>query len=150
VANTPFRSLEAAFHVIPSWNTREKTMLTVLVVDDNPKIREALRSMLEEHSEITIVGEAADGVTAFHSAVSLRPAVVLMDVGLSRLSGVDATRRIKDLLPDTVVIGLSVHKERHIGSAMLAAGASAFLSKDIDPNQLMATIRDHIELAAKQ
>jgi DNA-binding NarL/FixJ family response regulator len=129
--------------------TREGNMLSVLLVDDNEKIREALRSMLADHSGITVVGEAADGVTAFHLAMSLRPAVVLMDVGMSRMTGVDATRRIKGLIPDTVIIGLSVHKERHIESAMLAAGASAFLPKDIHPDQLIATIRDHTEFAPR-
>jgi DNA-binding NarL/FixJ family response regulator len=124
-------------------------MITVLLVDDNEKVREALRSMLENYSEITVTGEAADGVTAFHLAMSLRPAVVLMDFGMSRMSGVDATRRIKGLLPDTVIIGLSVHKDRHIESAMLAAGASVFLPKDIHPDELVAAIRDHTEFAAR-
>ncbi|HJR77401.1 MAG TPA: response regulator transcription factor [Nitrospiraceae bacterium] len=124
-------------------------MITVLLVDDNDKIREALRSMLENYSEISVIGEAADGVTAFHLAMSLRPAVVLMDFGMARMSGVDATRRIKGPLPDTVIIGLSVHTGRHIESAMLAAGASAFLSKDIHPDELIAAIRDHTEFAAR-
>ena len=59
-------------------------MITLLLVDDNAMIRQALRAILEDYDDITIVGEAADGVTAFHLALSLRPAVVLMDVGLSR------------------------------------------------------------------
>jgi DNA-binding NarL/FixJ family response regulator len=124
-------------------------MITLLLVDDNDKVREALRSMLEGFDEIGVIGEAADGVTAFHLAMSLRPAVVLMDFGMSRMSGVDATRRIKGLLPDTVIIGLSVHRDRHIESAMLAAGASAFLPKDIHPDELVAAIRDHTEFAAR-
>ena len=124
-------------------------MITVLLVDDNARIREALRSMLEEQSEIRVIGEAADGVTAFHLAMSLRPAVVLMDVGLARLNGVDATRRIKNLLPDTVIIGLSIHYAPHIETAMLTAGAGVFLSKDIPPDQLITTIRDQIELAPR-
>jgi DNA-binding NarL/FixJ family response regulator len=104
--------------------------------------------MLEDCREITVVGEAADGMTAFHLALSLRPAVVLMDVGLARLNGIDATRRIKELLPDTVIIGLSVHNIGQIHSAMLTAGASAFFSKDIHPDHLVTTIRHHAELAA--
>ena len=121
-------------------------MITVLLVDDNAMIRHALREILEEDGDITVVGEAADGVTAFHLALSLRPAVVLMDVGLSRLNGIDATRHIKDLLPHTVIIGLSVHDVGHIESAMLAAGASVFLSKDTSPNQLVTTIKEQGEL----
>src|SRR5690349_18172796 len=110
-------------------------MITILLVDDNARIREALRSLLDEQSDLRVIGEAADGVTAFHLAMSLRPAVVLMDVGLARLNGVDATRRITNLLPDTVIIGLSVHHTPHIETAMLTAGASVFLSKDIPPEQ---------------
>ena len=125
-------------------------MITLLLVDDNAMIRQALRAILEDYGDITIVGEAADGVTAFHLALSLRPAVVLMDVGLSRLNGIDATRRIIDLLPHTVIIGLSVHAVGHIESAMLAAGASAFLSKDISPDQLVTTIREQIELRSSR
>lgn len=124
-------------------------MITLLLVDDNDKVRGALRSMLEGFDEISVIGEAADGLTAFPLAMSLRPAVVLMDFGMARMSGVEATRRIKGLLPDTVIIGLSVHKDRHIESAMLAAGASAFLPKDIHPGELIAVIRDHTEFAAR-
>ncbi|HJR75378.1 MAG TPA: response regulator transcription factor [Nitrospiraceae bacterium] len=125
-------------------------MITLLLVDDNAMIRQALRGILDDYDDITVVGEAADGVTAFHLALSLRPAVVLMDVGLSRLNGIDATRRIKDLLPHTAIIGLSVHDVGHIESAMLAAGASAFLSKDTSPDQLVATIREQIEHRSSQ
>jgi DNA-binding NarL/FixJ family response regulator len=125
-------------------------MITLLLVDDNTMIRQALTDMLEDYDDITVVGEAADGVTAFHLALSLRPAVVLMDVGLSRLNGIDATRRIIDLLPHTVIIGLSVHDIGHIESAMLAAGASAFLSKDVSPDELVATIRKQIDLRSSR
>jgi DNA-binding NarL/FixJ family response regulator len=121
-------------------------MITLLLVDDNAMIRQALRATFDDYDDITVVGEAADGVTAFHLALSLRPAVVLMDVGLSRLNGIEATRRIADLLPHTVIIGLSVHDVGHIESAMLAAGASAFLSKDTSPDQLVTTIREQIDL----
>ena len=125
-------------------------MITVLLVDDNAMIRHALRGILEEHNDLTIIGEAADGVAAFHLALSLRPNVVLMDVGLSRLNGVDATRRIKDLLPNTVIIGLSVHNVGPIECAMLAAGASAFLSKDTSPEELITTIREQNELRSSR
>jgi DNA-binding NarL/FixJ family response regulator len=121
-------------------------MITLLLVDDNAKIRQALREILDDYADITVVGEAADGVAAFHLAVSLRPDVVLMDVGLSRLNGIDATRRIKSLLPHTVIIGLSVHNVGHVERTMLAAGASAFLPKDTSPEELIAAIRQQIDL----
>ena len=120
-------------------------MITLLVVDDNDMIRQTLRGILEEYENIQVIGEATDGVTAFHLALSLRPDVVLMDVGLSRLNGVDATRRIKDLLPHTVIIGLSVHSVGQIERAMLIAGASAFFSKDVSPDELVTKIRNTVE-----
>lgn len=120
-------------------------MITLLLVDDNIGIRQAFRDILEEYEPFKVVGEAADGVTAFHLALSLRPDVVLMDVGLSRMNGVDATRRIKDLLPNTIIIGLSVHSVGQIERAMLSAGASAFFSKDTSPDEVVATIREQLE-----
>ncbi|MEX5217860.1 MAG: response regulator transcription factor [Nitrospira sp.] len=120
-------------------------MITLLLVDDSDMIRETLRGILEEYENIEILGEAADGVTAFHLALSLRPDVVLMDIGLSRLNGIDATRRIKDLLPDTIIIGLSIHSVGQIERAMLVAGASAFFSKDVSPEELVAKIRSTVK-----
>ncbi len=120
-------------------------MITLLLVDDNAMICQALHGILEEYDNIKVIGEAADGVTAFHLALSLRRDVVLMDVGLSRLNGVDATRRIKDLLPHTIIIGLSVHSVGQIERAMLAAGASAFFSKDVSPDELVTAIREQVE-----
>ena len=120
-------------------------MITLLLVDDNAMIRQALHGILEEYDHLKVIGEAADGVTAFHLTLSLRPDVVLMDVGLSRLNGIDATRRIKDLLPQTVIVGLSVHSVGQIERAMLAAGASAFFSKDISPDELVSTIKLKVE-----
>ena len=120
-------------------------MITLLLVDDSDMIRQTLRGILEEYENIKILGEATDGVTAFHLALSLRPDVVLMDIGLSRLNGIDATRRIKDLLPDTIIIGLSVHSVGQIERAMLVAGASAFFSKDVSPEELVAKIRSTVK-----
>ncbi len=120
-------------------------MITLLLVDDNAMIRQALHGILEEYDLLKVIGEAADGVTAFHLTLSLRPDVVLMDVGLSRLNGIDATRRIKDLLPQTVIVGLSVHSVGQIERAMLGAGASAFFSKDISPDELVSTIKLKVE-----
>jgi DNA-binding NarL/FixJ family response regulator len=123
-------------------------MVSLLLVDDNVGIRQALHAILEEYDDLKVIGEAADGVTAFHLALSLRPDVILMDVGLSRLNGVDATRRIKDLLPHTIILGLSVHNVGQIEHAMLTAGASAFFSKDAAPDELVAAIREQIEKRA--
>ena len=79
----------------------------VLLVDDFPAFRDSVRSLLEESPRYEVVGVAEDGLTATQLAETLRPDVVLMDVNISRLDGVTATRQIKAVLPETSVIGIS-------------------------------------------
>jgi NarL family two-component system response regulator LiaR len=86
-------------------------MIDVLLVEDNVRVRQTVKQELEQHAELRVVGEAADGIAGLHLALSLRPHVVVMDIGLSRLDGIEATRRIKTAIPDTVVIG-SVRPQR--------------------------------------
>ena len=82
--------------------------ISILLVDDMPLVRQGLRSLLEQHPHLMVVGEASDGLAAVELAHTLRPDVIVMDVHISRLDGVEATRRIKAILPHTIVIGLSV------------------------------------------
>ena len=84
-------------------------MIDILVVDDNLQLRETLRTILNKRLGFRVIGEAADGIAASQLAQTLRPKVVLMDVGMARMDGVEATRRIRALLPDTLVIGMSCH-----------------------------------------
>jgi len=86
------------------------------------------------------VAEASDGEGAVESAISHKPAVVVMDINLPRLNGIDATRRIKKEAPDTVVIGLSVHYSSQTYAAVIEAGASAVLSKEQATEDLYRTI----------
>jgi DNA-binding NarL/FixJ family response regulator len=115
-------------------------MIGILIVDDNVQLREAVRMELEAHEHVFIVGEAGDGVTAVQLAHSLRPEVVLMDVNMARLDGVAATRRIRTLLPDTVLVGMSCHTREMVETAMLSAGADVFLPKDIVGQQLLPAV----------
>jgi CheY-like chemotaxis protein len=121
----------------------------VLLVDDHAMVRQGLRSILETYPDLEVVGEAADGVEAVESALSKQPDVVVMDVNLPRLNGIDATRRIKKDAPGTVVIGLSVHYSSQTHAAAIDAGASAFLSKEQATEDLYRTIsrflKDSIE-----
>ena len=115
-------------------------MIEILVVDDNLQLRETLRTILNKRQGFRVVGEAVDGIAAAQMAQSLRPQVVLMDVGMSRMDGVEATRRIRALLPDTVVIGMSCHTSRDVEMSLLAVGAKAFLPKEVVPEKIFSVI----------
>jgi DNA-binding NarL/FixJ family response regulator len=104
--------------------------LRVLIVDDFAPVRRTVRSLLEECRELEVIGEAADGIDAVRMASTLRPDVIVMDVHMPRLDGVEATRRIKAALPDASVIGFSVQQGPGEDGAMRDAGSSAFVAKD--------------------
>ena len=112
----------------------------VIVADDHPTLRRGLADVLSEQPGIEIVGEAADGEHAVEVALETRPDVVLMDVMMPRLSGVEATRRILAELPETRVIGLSGYEEEEVEAAMHAAGAAAYLPKASPVETLLEAI----------
>ena len=104
--------------------------LRVLIADDFAPVRRTVRSLLEECRALEVIGEAADGIAAVQLASVLRPDVIVMDVHMPRLDGVEATRRIKAALPDASVIGFSAQHGSGEDAAMRAAGSSAFVPKD--------------------
>ncbi|MDK2745006.1 MAG: response regulator transcription factor [Nitrospira sp. BO4] len=113
----------------------------VLVVDDHRLLRQELRNILSFYREFTVVGEAEDGTQACELAQQLQPDVILMDVHMPNMNGIEATRRIKANLPDVIIIGLSVNTSVAVADEMDAAGASAYLSKETAPEDLYRTIR---------
>jgi DNA-binding NarL/FixJ family response regulator len=116
--------------------------ITVLIADDYPVVREGLRFLLERETDIAVVGAAADGRAAVEMAASLRPHVVLMDISMPQLDGLEATQRIRRRLPDVRVLVLSAHSDdRTIERAMLA-GASGFLAKESPGEVFAAAIRE--------
>ena len=120
-------------------------MIDILVVDDNIQIRETLRVILESRPEFHVVGEATDGIAASQLAQTLRPKVVLMDVGMARMDGIEATRQIRALLPETVVIGMSCHNTRDVETALLTVGANAFIPKEDVPDKIFAVITRELD-----
>ena len=104
--------------------------LRILVVDDFVPFRESLYGFFRNHTSLTIVGEAPDGEAAIEMAFRLAPQVIIMDVKMPRISGVEATRRIKRFLPGVHVIGVSTQDDTVIKESMKAAGASHFVTKD--------------------
>lgn len=104
--------------------------LRVLVADDTDLVRQSVRSVLAQYPQVDLVGEAPDGLAAVEMALVLRPDVVVMDINMPRLNGVEATRRIKASLPNTSVIGFSVQHDFSTQALITEAGAAAFLPKD--------------------
>lgn len=115
--------------------------IRVLLADDHEIVREGLAGLLLEEPDIEIVAEASDGQMALHLARRLHPDVIIMDVSMPRLSGVEATRKIKEEMPDIRVIVLSMHAEADMAAAMMTAGASAYLTKGGPYDALISAIR---------
>lgn len=114
--------------------------LRVLLVDDHAMVRQGLRSVLDSYEDLDVIGEAGDGEAAISLAATLQPDVVVMDINMPRVDGIEATRRIVSTHPDIVIIGLSVQNERHIEEAMLNAGAAVFVTKERAAVQLYEAI----------
>lgn len=112
----------------------------VLLADDHPVIRKALAQLLSHRPDIQVVGEAGNGEQAVDMAFQLHPDVVLMDVVMPKLSGIDATRRIKAHLPEIRVIGLSMYDEGEIPNAMREAGVEAYIPKTASADVLIDAV----------
>jgi PAS domain S-box-containing protein len=117
-------------------------MIRVLLVDDHAMMRQGLRSVLEAYSDIEIVGEAGDGEEAIAGTERLRPSIVVMDINMPRMNGIEATSRIKQRFPETIVVGLSVNAAHDNQAAMAQAGASALLTKEAAVDQLYRNIQE--------
>lgn len=112
----------------------------VLLADDHAILRQGLARLLRQHTGIEVVGDAADGRQAVEAARRLKPDVVLMDVTMPHVDGIEATRHITNELPEVRVIGLSMHEEEEAATAMHNAGAVAYLRKDAPSEALVSTI----------
>jgi DNA-binding NarL/FixJ family response regulator len=113
----------------------------ILLVDDHRLMRQGLRLMLEDEPDLQIVGEADNGRSAVAMAAELKPDVVIMDVTMPELNGIDATLQIRATNPRIKVVAVSMHVERQFITKMLAAKASAYLPKDSQVEELLAAIR---------
>src|SRR5208282_5557670 len=116
--------------------------ITVLLSDDHDVFREGLRLLLQATDDIQVVGEAENGHSAVGETQRLQPDVVLMDIGMPRLNGVEATRRIARRVPSTKVLILSTYSDdQHVQQA-LEAGAAGYLPKTVSSENLFEAIRD--------
>lgn len=114
--------------------------IATLIVDDDLTFRRVVRQLLERAPEVSVVGEATDGEEALQLTQTLRPDVVLMDIAMPRLDGLEATRRIKAERPEVKVIILTVHNEEAYRKTACERGADAFLAKKTVGSQLLPTI----------
>jgi len=119
-----------------------KTRVRVLIADDRPIFRAGVQGMLRDFPEIDIVGEAMTGRQAVERSRRLKPDVILMDLNMPEMGGIAATRAIKEENPDRVVLALTVSEAEEDIVEMVAAGASGYVLKDVDPASLARSIQD--------
>ena len=115
--------------------------IRVLLADDHAVVRKGFRMILAAQPDMEIVGEAGNGREAVELAQSIRPDVVVMDVAMPGLNGIEATRRLADLCPQTRVLALSMHKDSVYVREILRAGARGYLLKDSLDSDLLAAVR---------
>ena len=108
----------------------KSTALRVLIVDDYALLRNEIRQMLGKDEELEVVGEAGDGQAAIAAATELRPDLIIMDVAMPELSGIEAARRIVAAQPDVKIVALSQYDDKRLVADMLRAGARAYVLKD--------------------
>ena len=115
--------------------------ITILLADDHVLLRQGTRELLEREKDLEVIGEAGDGEEAVRLAQGLHPHVVIMDVAMPKLNGIEATRKIKENQPDTAVLILSAYDDDQYVFAILEAGAAGYLLKDVPYQELVEAIR---------
>ncbi len=116
-------------------------LIRILLADDHAVLRAGLRALLSAHADLEVVGEASDGAEAIRLTQALCPDVVVMDIGMPGVSGIDATARIKRDLPSVKVLILSMHDDRGYLRQVLRAGAAGYVLKKAADTELLAAIR---------
>jgi len=114
--------------------------VNVLLADDHKIVRDGLRTLIESHGSMNVVAEAETGQKTINLAKELHPQVIIMDISMPDINGIDATRKITSDLPGIKIIALSMHADRHFVIGMLEAGASGYLLKDCAFEELVNAI----------
>jgi len=119
----------------------KKDELTVLIADDHPLVREALHRALDVEEDMKVVAEASDGEEAVKLASELKPDVVVMDIVMPKVNGIEATRKIKEIAPDTAILILTAYDDEEYVLGLLDAGAAGYLLKSARGRDLVGAIR---------
>jgi DNA-binding NarL/FixJ family response regulator len=119
----------------------EMKNIKILIVDDHEIFRRGLRALLEPTSEWQICGEAVDGLDAVDKCKSLTPNIVILDISMPRLNGLEAARLIKKQNPDLRIVIITQHDSPQVQAAAMEAGAQAFVTKSSVGNELVASLR---------
>ena len=115
--------------------------IRILLAEDHVVVRQGTRQLLEREHDLEVIGEAGDGEEAVQLASKLRPDVVIMDVAMPKLSGIEATRQVKELLPSAIVLVLTSYDYDEYIFSLLEAGAAGYLLKDVSGDELIDAIR---------
>lgn len=114
--------------------------IRVLIVDDHEIVRSGMKMMLEDESQLELVGECENGQQAIEKARELKPDVIIMDITMPEMNGIDATREIKEQMPDIAVLAMTVHEDSDYFFEMLKAGASGYVPKRVASDELLRAI----------
>lgn len=114
--------------------------IRILLADDHQVIRTGLKSFLESQPDFTVIAEASNGREAIERALKTRPNIILMDITMPEMDGLEATRQLKKLWPECVILSLTVHEDKFYFMEMLAAGASGYLTKQVASDELVSAI----------
>jgi len=134
------KSVETVESMSPS-PAEAKSMIQVLLADDHALVREGTRRLLEAEPDIRVVAEANDGYETVREAERTHPDVAIIDVAMPNLSGIEATRRVKSLLPNIAVLALTAYDDDQYILALLDAGAAGFMLKDVRGHDLVEAVR---------
>ena len=115
--------------------------IRVMLADDHVLVREGTRRLLEAEPDIEVIAEAGDGISAVEQAVASQPDVLIIDVAMPGMSGIEATRQIKQQLPNVAVLALTAYDDDQYVLALLIAGAAGFLLKDVRGQELVTAVR---------
>lgn len=115
-------------------------LIHIMLVDDHQVVRTGLKSYLESQPDFKVIAEAGNGQEAIARALETRPDIILMDITMPVMDGLEATRQIKKQWPECVILSLTVHEDKFYFMEMLAAGASGYLTKQVASDELVSAI----------
>jgi DNA-binding NarL/FixJ family response regulator len=121
-------------------------IIRILLADDHTIVRQGMARLLEEQPDLKIVGEATNGQAAIEQAFALKPDIIIMDIAMPRMNGIEATKKIRKQLPKTKILILSMYSHEHYIHQLLETGISGYLLKDSSGRDIIKAIRSAIRI----